>query len=166
MIINAPVQTTETTTKITCFKKVLLNTLCLYNFKIILNPLGNILKEKTAHFWTVLLMNYHAASCEVSDKWFVPLASKQASRNLPGEIKKPLIQRGLDTILDNIKLIMAEAHGNRTHRGDFSSPPPVLKTGRPTSDRRASICDCLYYSHAIPPRKIAAVYKLKKSLSR
>ena len=33
---------------------------------------------------------------------------------------------------------MAEAHGNRTHRGNFSSPPPVLKTGRPTSDRRAS----------------------------
>lgn len=33
---------------------------------------------------------------------------------------------------------MAEAHGNRTHRGDFSSPPPVLKTGQPTSDRRAS----------------------------
>ena len=34
---------------------------------------------------------------------------------------------------------MAEVHGNRTHRGDFSSPPPVLKTGRPTSDRRTSI---------------------------
>ncbi len=34
---------------------------------------------------------------------------------------------------------VAEAHGNRTHQGDFSSPSPVLKTGPPTSDGRASI---------------------------
>lgn len=33
---------------------------------------------------------------------------------------------------------VAEAHGNRTHQGDFSSPSPVLKTGPPTSDGRAS----------------------------
>ena len=34
---------------------------------------------------------------------------------------------------------LAEAHGNRTHLGSFSPPTPVLKTGRPTSDRRASL---------------------------
>lgn len=34
---------------------------------------------------------------------------------------------------------MAEAHGNRTHLGGFSPPTPVLKTGPPTSDGRASV---------------------------
>src|ERR1035438_3853788 len=38
-----------------------------------------------------------------------------------------------------IKRRMAEAHGNRTHQGSFSPPSPVLKTGRPTSDRCTSM---------------------------
>ena len=33
---------------------------------------------------------------------------------------------------------MAEAHENRTHQGDFSSPSPVLKTGAITSIARTS----------------------------
>jgi len=46
-----------------------------------------------------------------------------------------------------ILLKLAEAHGNRTHPGSFSPPTPVLKTGRPTSDRRASVTEFIWMAY-------------------